>query len=112
MQALLIVAFASYGISALTSKRMRAEFERYGLARLRVHIATLQIAGSVGLFLGFFFRPLLLLSAGGFAAMMLLAVITRARIRDPISATAPAFVLMSLNLFLFVFALSQTHWQG
>lgn len=106
VQGLLIVAFAGYGVSALSSHEMLAEFERYGLARQRVLIASLQIAGSVGLFLGYFFRPLMVLSAGGFAVMMLLAVLTRVKIRDPISATAPAFVLMCLNLFLVVSALS------
>ena len=112
VQGLSIVAFALYGIGALWSDRMLTEFERYGLARLRVLIATLQIVGSVGLFLGFFFRPLLVLSAGGFAAMMLLAIFTRARIRDPISATVPAFVLMCLNLFLVVFALTGAGGRG
>ncbi|MDP1859301.1 MAG: hypothetical protein Q8K82_11545 [Gemmatimonadaceae bacterium] len=40
----------------------------------------------------------------GFTAMMLLAVLVRIRIRDPIAAIVPAFVLMCLNLFLVVFA--------
>ena len=103
-QGLSIVAFAWYGTSALRSAVMAAEFERYGLARLRVLTATLQIAGSVGLLVGYFFRPLLLLSAGGFAVMMMLAVLLRMRIRDPVFMMIPAFVLMCLNLFLVVYA--------
>jgi len=99
-QGLSIVAFASYGMIALLSDRMVDEFERFGLARLRVLTATLQITGSLGLLAGHFFRPLLLLSAGGFAVMMLLALLVRVRIRDPIPAMFPAFVLMCLNLFL------------
>lgn len=105
-QGLSIVAFAWYGTSALLSGGMVAEFERYGLARLRVLTATLQIAGSLGLLVGHFYRPLLLLSAGGFTAMMLLALFVRMRIRDPIHAMVPAFILLCLNLFLVVFALS------
>ena len=103
-QGLSIVAFAWYGTSALRSAVMAAEFERYGLARLRVLTATLQIVGSLALLAGYVFRPLLLLSAGGFTAMMLLAVLVRIRIRDPIAAIVPAFVLMCLNLFLVVYA--------
>lgn len=99
-QSLVIVAFAWYGASALLSERMVAEFERYGLARLRVLTATLQLAGSVGLLLGFRYRPLMLLSAGGFAAMMALAVLVRIRIRDPIPAIVPALVLLGLDLLL------------
>ena len=99
-QSLVIVAFAWYGTAALMSRRMVAEFERYGLARLRVLTATLQIAGSMGLLAGYLYRPLLLLSAGGFVLMMALAVLVRIKIRDPIHAVAPALVLLCLNLLL------------
>ena len=104
-QGVSILAFAWYGTSALLSGGMVAEFERYGLGRLRVLTATLQIVGSLGLLAGYFFRPLLLLSAAGFTVMMLLALLVRMRIRDPISAMVPAFVLMCLNLFLVVRAI-------
>lgn len=100
VQSLVIIAFAWYGATALLSERMVAEFERYGLARLRVLTATLQIAGSMGLLAGFRYRPLLLLSAGGFAAMMSLAVLVRIRIRDPILEIVPALVLLGLTLLL------------
>lgn len=106
-QGLSIVAFAAYGTSALVSDRMAAEFQRYGLARLRVLTATLQIGGSAAQLVGYFFHPLLLLSAGGFAAMMLLALVVRVRVRDPISAMVPAFALMCLNLFVAAFASSR-----
>ena len=103
-QGISIIAFAWYGTFSLRSPSMVAEFERYGMARLRVLTGTIQILGSLGLLAGFFFRPLLVLSAGGFAVMMLAAVLVRIRIRDPISAMVPAFVLLCLNLFLAVFA--------
>lgn len=103
-QGISIVAFAWYGASALLSGSMRREFERYGLARLRVLTASLQIAGSVGLLVGHFLRPLFVLSAGGFAVMMLLAVIVRIRIRDPLHTMVPAVVLLGLNLFLAMHA--------
>ncbi len=105
-QGLSMIAFAWYGTNALLSGSMVAEFERYGLAQLRVLTAALQIAGSLGLLVGYLFRPLLLLSAGGLAAMMLLGLIVRIRIKDPALAMVPAFVLMCLNLYLVVFALS------
>jgi len=104
-QGLSILAFGWYGTLSLLSGDMVAEFERYGLGRLRVLTASLQIAGSLGLLAGFLFRPLLLLSATGFTAMMLLAVLVRIKIRDPIHMMIPAFVLMCLNLFLVVRAI-------
>jgi hypothetical protein len=104
-QALSIVAFGSYGALTVLSGDMAAEFERYGLGRLRVFIATLQIVGSLGLLAGYYSRPLLLLSAGGFTVMMLLALLVRVKIRDPLVAMIPAFVLMCLNLYLVVRAI-------
>ena len=104
VQGICIVAFAWYGTGALRSVSMVIEFERYGLARMRVLTGTLQIIGSVGLLAGYVFRPLLVLSASAFAAMMLLAVLVRIRIRDPLLDTIPAFVLLCLNLFLAVSA--------
>ena len=103
-QGISIVAFAWYGTFSLRSPGMVAEFERYGMARLRVLTGTIQILGSLGLLVGYFYRPLLVLSAGGFAVMMLAAVLVRIRIRDPISAMVPAFVLLCLNLFLAAYA--------
>lgn len=104
-QGISIVAFAWYGTYSLLSRKMVAEFERYGMARLRVLTGTIQILGSLGLLAGFFFRPLLVLSAGGFAVMMLAAVLVRIRIRDPISAMVPAFALLCINLLLAAYAL-------
>jgi hypothetical protein len=105
-QALSIFAFGWYGTLTLLSEAMITEFERYELGRLRVVIAILQIIGSLGLLAGFYFRPLLGLSAGGFTVMMLLAVLVRVKIRDPIVAMIPAFALMCVNLFLVVRAVS------
>ena len=104
-QVISIVAFAWYGTFSLRSHSMVVEFERYGMARLRVFTGTIQILGSLGLLAGFIFRPLLVLSAGGFAVMMLAAVLVRIRIRDPISAMVPAFSLLCINLFLTAYAL-------
>ena len=105
-QALSILAFGSYGVLTLLSRDMAVEFERYGLGRLRVFIAIAQIVGSIGLLAGYYSRPLRLVSAGGFAVMMLLALIVRVKIKDPLVAMLPAFVLMCLNLFLVVRALA------
>ena len=105
-QGLSILAFGGYGTYTLRSRVMVAEFERYGLPRLRVFTALLQIVGSVALVLGYFFRPLLLISAAGFAVMMFVALLVRIRIRDAIVEMIPAFLLMCLNLYLVARALA------
>ncbi len=104
-QGISIVLFLGYGTTCLLSKTMAAEFVRYQLPQLRVQTGMLQIAGSLGMIAGHLYRPLLLLSAGGLAIMMFIAVITRFRIRDPLYMALPAFCLCVLNLFIFVKAL-------
>ena len=104
-QAISIASFAWYGVSCFVSSTMVAEFERYRLARVRGLTGVLQVAGSLGLLAGYFSRPLLLLSAGGLATMMLLGVLVRLRIRDPLSAAIPAFALLVLNVFIVAVAL-------
>ena len=97
--------FAGYGFSCFFSRTMIEEFDRYRLPEQRILTGVLQIAGAAGLVVGHFNRPILLLSAGGLAAMMFLAVVTRFRIRDPLFAALPAFSLFLLNLYIVVAAL-------
>ena len=84
---------------------MVAEFERYRLAGFRSLTGVLQVAGSLGLLAGYFYLPLLLLSAGGLAVMMVLGMLVRLRIRDPLFAAIPAFALFTLNIFIVAAAL-------
>jgi hypothetical protein len=103
-----LISFASflfYGLCCFFSKWTADEFVRYGLEKSRILTGVLQVAASLGLLLGFYNRPILLLSSGGLAVMMFLAVVTRFKIRDPLTAALPAFSLFALNVFIFVAAL-------
>ena len=93
-------SFAWYGMSCLVSKQMVPEFERYRLGRFRTITGALQVAASVGLIAGYFYRPLLLVSATGLATMMFLAVLVRLRIRDPFYMAVPALVLGGINGYI------------
>ena len=84
---------------------MVAEFNRYGLARLRLVTGLLQLAGSLGLVAGFYFPSFLLLSSGGLALMMFLGFLVRIRIRDPLLEALPALIFFGLNLYVFLFNL-------
>jgi hypothetical protein len=79
---------------------MQLEFERYQVPRLRRLTGGLQIAGALGIVVGYWFRPLMALSAGGLTLMMLYAVVTRFRISDPLYAAIPAFSLAVLNAYI------------
>lgn len=96
--------FAWYGFSCFFSQKMIEEFERYRMPRQRVLTGTLQLAGSLGLIVGHFNRPILLLSSGGLAIMMFIAVVTRFNIKDPLYAAIPAFSLFALNAYIFAAA--------
>ncbi|MFN5495287.1 MAG: DoxX family protein [bacterium] len=98
------IAFLSYGIVCLIGPRMEAEFKRYGLARFRRLIGALECLGALGLVVGHFNRPVLVLSAAGLTLTMLMAIATRIRIGDSLAKTLPAIVLLVLNAFVLGFA--------
>jgi hypothetical protein len=83
---------------------MRLEFQRYKVPQLRQLTGGLQIAGSLGILAGYWFRPILVFSAGGLTVMMIYAVVTRFKIRDSLYATLPAFSLILLNAYIVLTA--------
>lgn len=100
------LVFLSYGVACLSFDGMRRDFERFGLARLRVVTGTLEVLGALGLIAGQFWAPLVPASAGGLALMMLLGVATRIRVLDSFAQTVPALALMGVNLFIVWYTLA------
>ncbi len=101
MVALSGLSFLIYGITYFMSNKMKLEFSRFGLAKFGTLVATLEILGAIGLFVGYFAKPIFLLSAGGLSLLMLLGVITRLKIKDNLVVIIPAFFFMVLNGYLF-----------
>ena len=91
-------AFLFYGLACLFSAKLVAEFERYRLARWRVVVGSLEVAGALGLIAGWWFAPLQTAAAAGLFALMICGLWARWRIRDPWYAMLPAFVLAVMNL--------------
>ena len=103
------LCFGWYGLACFFSKNMVEEFDRWRVPTLRIVTGTLQVAGALGILLGhFFYRPIVILAAGGLAAMMFFALLARLRIRDRILNAVPAFSLMLLNVFIVVSELKQS----
>jgi uncharacterized membrane protein YphA (DoxX/SURF4 family) len=98
------VLFLVYGLLCLFSGSMKAEFERFGLPRYRRLTGALEVLGGVGLIVGLRVPEVLLVASAGLAALMLLGVIARVRVRDPLLETLPAAVLMVANVFIVVVA--------
>jgi hypothetical protein len=105
LEAVSIAAFLFYGSACLISAKLVAEFERYRLARWRVLVGLLEIAGALGLLAGQFFPPLKIAASAGLFLLMLCGLWARWRIRDPWYALVPAFVLGVMNLFICLSAL-------
>lgn len=97
-----IAAFLFYGAACLFSGQLVVEFERYGLARYRVLVGLLEIAGSGGLMAGQFYPPLKIAAAAGLVALMLCGVWARWRIRDPWYKLVPALALGAINLAIVI----------
>ena len=101
-KALSIVAFLGYGLTCLFSEHMTAEFERYGLARLRKLTGGLEVAGALGLLAGYLVPALVLVASGGLCVLMALGVAARIRVRDPLQAMLPALFFLAVNAFILV----------
>jgi energy-coupling factor transporter transmembrane protein EcfT len=104
--------FLFYGIACLAFDRMKRDFERFGLSHLRTLTGTLEVLGALGLVAGLFWPPLVPLSAGGLALMMLLGMVARIRVLDSLAQTLPALVLMLVNLFIVWYALGLAGRDG
>jgi uncharacterized membrane protein YphA (DoxX/SURF4 family) len=95
------VSFLIYGFSYFYSSQMKNEFKRFGLEKFGVLTAILEIVGAIGLLVGFVSTPIFLISSGGLALLMFLGLVARARVRDSLWVSLPAFLFMVLNAYIF-----------
>ena len=101
------LSFAGYSISYFVSPNMKKEFERFNLKGFGIYVIILETLGAIGLLVGFFYKPLLLLSSGGLALLMLLGVLTRIKSKDSLKVSLPALFFMFLNAYIFYLAICQ-----
>lgn len=76
------------------------EFRRYGLPQFRRLIGVLEVAGGLGLVVGYILPVIQIMAAGGLALLMLLGCLLRIRIKDPILQILPALVFLVLSFFV------------
>jgi len=95
------LSFLAYGIAYFTSPKMKSEFVRFGLRRLGMLTAILEILGAAGLLVGLIFNDILLISSGGLALLMFLGVAVRLRVKDGFWALLPALFFLALNSYIF-----------
>lgn len=80
---------------------MKNEFKRFGLEKFGVLTAILEIVGAVGLLVGLFLTPILLISSGGLALLMFFGLLARVRVKDSLRVSLPAILFMILNTYVF-----------
>lgn len=80
---------------------MKLEFKRFGLEKYGTITALLEILGALGLLVGLVFKPILFISSGGLALLMLFGLIVRVRVKDNFRLLLPALLFMVLNGYIF-----------
>lgn len=84
---------------------MKSEFKRFKLEKLGFLTIVLEILGACGLLVGLFFKPILLISSGGLAILMLLGLVIRLKMKDSLFVSLPALFYMGLNASIFYLAI-------
>jgi uncharacterized membrane protein YphA (DoxX/SURF4 family) len=79
---------------------MKNEFKRFKLEKLGLLTIVLEIMGAIGLLVGLFVKPILLISSGGLALLMLLALIARINSKDSLWVSLPAIFFLALNTYI------------
>lgn len=101
------LSFIIFGLSCLFAPYMIEEFKRYGLKNFRQLNAYLQLAGAMGLLLGFY-RPIVgILASAGLAILMVAGFMVRLKIKDGFIKSFPAFFYVVINLVIFVLLIRQ-----
>ncbi len=83
---------------------MKNEFKRFNLEKLGLLTIVLEIMGAIGLLVGLLFKPILLISSGGLALLMVLGLIARINSKDSLRVSLPAIFFMALNAYIFYLA--------
>ncbi|MGO3237694.1 MAG: DoxX family protein [Psychroflexus halocasei] len=94
------LSFLGYGISYFVSPHMKSEFERFKLEKLGLFVIILELIGGIGLLIGLWYHPILIISSLGLALLMLAGIIVRALSKDSIWVSIPAIFFMILNAFI------------
>ncbi|HDR7794259.1 TPA: DoxX family protein [Bacillus luti] len=104
LQCLLIFAFFFSSVSKIAGAKMQVEaFTHLGLPQwFRIATGWIALAGVAGLIFGFWNEIILVLAALWIGCIMLGAVFSHIRVKDPIGKIMPAAVLMILAIILAV----------
>ena len=98
--------FLYYGFKVLFNTASTEEFERFGVPAMQRFVGIMEVLGGAGVILGLVVAPLGALAASGLAVLMILGLIVRIRVHDPVRLMVPAALLGALNAVLVVLFLA------
>lgn len=81
---------------------MKEEFNRFGLQKLGIPTAILELLGAAGLLIGLKVYPILMVSSIGLALLMLMGILVRIKMKDSVWLLLPALFYMLLNAYIFL----------
>ncbi|TRO66485.1 DoxX family protein [Christiangramia sabulilitoris] len=94
-------SFLFFGVSCFFTEHMRNEFIRYGLGKQLKLVGSLQIAGAIGLGLGYLYLlELSILAASGLMVLMILGFGVRLKIRDTFLQSSPSILYALINAYI------------
>lgn len=92
-----------FGFNCFYSKFIISEFDRYDLSKFRKLTGFLQLIGAVGLLVGLYLSPIILLLAStGLFLLMIAGFIVRLKIKDNFIKSSPSFSFAAINLFIAI----------
>lgn len=106
LQVILGAFFLLTGITKLASKKQVEEFKQFGYPQgFRILIGLLQAGGGAGFMVGSWLPVIAMLAGIGFTLMMLGALMTHLRVKDPARVFVKPMVCLILSLVVAV-------WNG
>ena len=99
-------SFLGYSVSYFVSPHMKNEFKRLNVEKSGFLVIILEILGALGLLVGFYYKPILLLSSGGLSLLMFLGLLIRIKTKDGLLISLPATFYMLLNVYIFYLAIN------
>jgi len=101
------LSFLYYGFRVLFQPALKGEFQRYGMPAFRTLVGVMEVLGGTAVLIGLAIPALGAFAAGGLTVMMILGLIVRFRVHDPVRLMVPAAVLGALNAVLVVLFATQ-----
>lgn len=107
---LLAAGFVGAGLPKILAQPTAVDNARqhgYSVPAFRV-VGLLEVAGAAGLVIGLYWAPLGVAAAAGLALLIVGAVITHLRAKDPVKAAVPALLFGAASIAVLVLRLTTT----